>query len=243
LGPLFLCVTPRPHVQTLSIQFHFISCNSAFASFRVFGGLLFASLFSVKSSSFPPPRPCPLSFCGSCGNILRRFLRLLSSSFPDTISKVIHPAARKPRTAPQSTVNNFAAPAKSVVNKKDVSVAKTLRSGDHRSGRMAQDAAWSLRCRSERSDRRTPADPRAPVQRSQRTAPREGSCIRVTGDRAMSRRSKTAFAATNWISLANARPWSIHLAKDSGSLQPSAFPLDTVITASILLVDGWDFPV
>src|SRR3954471_3116715 len=93
------------------------------------------------------------------------------SSFPDTCSKAIHPAARKPGAAPQPTANNFAAAAESVVNKKDVSVAKTLRSGDHCSGRLAPDAAWSLRSRSSRANRRTPASPRAPVQKSERTAP------------------------------------------------------------------------
>src|SRR5206468_3943411 len=94
------------------------------------------------------------------------------SCFPsDTVFKVIHPAARKPNAAPQATVNNFAAPLKTLVNKKDVSVAKNLRPGDHRSGRLAPDTAWSFPLHSERVRKRTPAGPRAPVQKSERTAP------------------------------------------------------------------------
>jgi len=94
-------------------------------------------------------------------------------------------------------VNNFARAESAVVNKAVLDVAKDVRLANTGSGRKAHRSAWSLRSHPARVYRRTPAERRAPVQRSERTSPREGSCIRSTGDRTMGRRLK-APPMKNW---------------------------------------------
>ncbi len=79
-------------------------------------------------------------------------------------------------------VNKFAARKAGLVN--NVSeIAKDLRPVDTGSGREPHRSARSLGCHSARVYRRTSAERRDPVQRSERTSPQEGSCIRATGDR------------------------------------------------------------
>jgi len=100
---------------------------------------------SVNPSDPPLPSPCSL--------------------FPDTVSKLIH-GRPKPASGPahREAVNKFAVSETQSVNKS--SIAKDLRPADNRSGRLAPGSSWSLCVHSKRVYRRTPADPRAPVQRS-----------------------------------------------------------------------------
>ena len=93
---------------------------------------------------------------------------------PDTVSKVIHSRAeRAPKAKRREAVNNFAA-----TNFETIS-----RLEHNNSGREAPDRTRFPKPYPKRIRERTPADPGAFVQKSERTTPCEGSCIRTTSDK------------------------------------------------------------
>jgi transposase len=132
---------------------------------------------------------------------LRRCRLLWDPSFPDTVSKVIHPTTRRARkSAPQESVNNFAAPVMK-------SSEKDLRSGHSRRGRIALGGSRSFVSHPTRIQRSLPARPAASVSTSERTIAREAPGIRSTHDGAtMQRKTKpmklwqdlTHYAGFDW---------------------------------------------
>src|SRR3954462_11876460 len=90
---------------------------------------------------------------------------------PDTVFKLNHSDSSE-----VGAVNKFAATEAKTVNKSS-DIAKTLSAVKAVTGRMPHRSARSLRCHPSRVYRRKPAERRGPVQKSERTSPREGFCI------------------------------------------------------------------
>src|SRR5882757_511024 len=89
---------------------------------------------------------------------------------PDTVSRVIQPAARRAcENSPQPTVNNSAA-------------TNNLRPGKQLAGRIAPDGSRSFNPSLVKAHQSLPVRPVAAVKMSERTLAREAPCIRMTHD-------------------------------------------------------------
>src|ERR1051325_5221846 len=106
------------------------------------------------------------------------------SLLADTVSKLNHSDS-----SDAGAVNKFA-PAKTTSVKKSSDIAKTSPPVEAVAGRVPHRSPRSLCCHPARVHRRIPAERRGPVQKSERTSPREGFCISVTGDRTLGGRHK-----------------------------------------------------
>jgi len=109
---------------------------------------------------------------------------------PDTVSKVIHSRAERASNAERSeAVNNFAA----------MNFESDLRSELNEPGRRARGRTRSGNPYPARIKPRTPVDPAAFVQKSERTTPCEGHRIRTTHDKGpRPRASQTMNEPMNW---------------------------------------------
>src|SRR5215831_21035113 len=117
-----------------------------------------------------------------------------SSLSSDTVSKVIHPPARRARkNSPQSVVNNFAAP--------EIKPSeKVLRSRHSGHGRIALGGTRSSVFHPKRIQQSSPACPAASVSTSERTIACEASGIRSTHDGATMHNRKVK-RMKNWKDL------------------------------------------
>ena len=109
---------------------------------------------------------------------------------PDTLSKVIRSRAQRASEAERSeAVNNFAA----------MSFESNLRAGHNGAGRKARGRTRSLCPHPTRIEPRTPIDPGAFIQKSERTSPHEGHRIRTTRDKGQGpRASKPMTEPLSW---------------------------------------------
>ena len=151
--------------------------------------------------SFSQPDPCharksrnPLSssrlpFSAICLRIFAAFLPPFSQ-LSDTVFKLNRSDSSEP-----GAVNKFAAVEAKTVNKSS-DIDNNLRPAKAIVGRVPHRSPRSLRSYPARVYRRKPAEPRGPVQKSERTSPHEGFCISVTGDRTFGGRQKPPMK--NW---------------------------------------------
>jgi hypothetical protein len=110
--------------------------------------------------------------------------RVLDCASPDTVPRVIQPRARRaPRSSPQPSVNNSAAP-------KMKSSEKLLRSRHVCHGRIALSGSRSACPHPARISQSLPARPAAPVPTSERTKACEAPGIRLTHDGATMQKPK-----------------------------------------------------